>query len=303
MNSTGAASSIDDIDARPGSTTSLLRTVIATYLRPLGGWIGTAALIRLLEDAGVPAPRTRTAVVRVKAKGLLRSEARDGVPGYAVAEDAHPMLVRAHQRIHHPRWMRLGDRWCLISFSIPEELRDVRHQLRRRLRYIGCGTVSAALWIVSEYLVDEVEEILEELGVREHCALFLADEVRGVDDLPAAVRRWWDLTELGTLHREFLDRHAEEIRSRPATLASATAFGLWTRALDRWRIIPYNDPGLPAELLPADWPGLRATPLFFTVRDEVAPLAAEHVRAVTGRPGPLPDHFEECAHVAVPRTA
>ena len=30
---------LDDIDARPGSTASLLRTIVGLYLRPLGGWI------------------------------------------------------------------------------------------------------------------------------------------------------------------------------------------------------------------------------------------------------------------------
>jgi phenylacetic acid degradation operon negative regulatory protein len=296
---TGAASSIDDIDARPGSTTSLLRTVIATYVRPLGGWIGIAPLVRLMEDAGVPASRTRTALVRVKAKGLLRSEARDGVPGYAVVDQALPMLVRAHQRIHHPRGMALGDRWCLVSFSLPEDRRDVRHQVRRRLRYIGCGTVSAALWIAPEYLADEIEEIFAELGVREHCTVFLSDEVRGVTDLRAEVARWWQFTELGALHQEFLDRHEREIVSAAGGLAPAAAFDLWVRALDRWRVIPYNDPGLHPSLLPAGWPGLRATPLFFALRDDVAPLAADHVRAVTAHPVPLPAHFEECSHAAL----
>jgi len=293
-----AASAIDDIDARPGSTVSLLRTVIATYVRPLGGWIGTAALVRLLEDAGVPAPRTRTALVRVKAKGLLRSQTRDGVPGYAVVDEAHPMLVRAHQRIHHPRSMRTGDRWCLVSFSIPEELRDLRHQLRRRLRYIGCGTVNSALWIAPEYLAEEVGEVLAELGLTRHSSLFLADEVRSDLPLRDAVAGWWNFADLGTLHTEFLDRHAQEIRDRPRTIAPAAAFDLWVRALDRWRTIPYNDPGLPDELLPSDWPGLEATPLFFTVRDLVAPVAAEHVRAVTGRTTPLPQHFDECSQEA-----
>lgn len=298
-----AASAIDDIDARPGSTVSLLRTVIATYARPLGNWIGTASLVRLLEDCGVPAPRTRTALVRVKAKGLLRSEARDGVPGYAVVDAAGPMLVRAHQRIHHPRGMRSGDRWCLVSFSIPEELRDLRHQLRRRLRYIGCGTVSGALWIAPDYLVGEVEEILAELAVGEFCSVFVVTEVRGVPDLRSAVVRWWDFTELGTLHQEFLDRHEAEIRSLGDHPGPERSFDLWIRALDRWRVIPYNDPGLPAELLPPDWPGSRATPLFCAVRDTVAPQAADHVAAVTGHPVPLPDHFEECAHGPAPRLA
>ncbi|WP_432488812.1 PaaX family transcriptional regulator [Kineococcus sp. SYSU DK018] len=300
------ADPIDDIDARPGSVTSLLRTVLATYVRPLGGWIAITPLIQLMADAGVPAPRTRTALVRVKAKGLLHAEAREGVPGYAFTEQAHPMLVRAHQRIHHPRAMSSGEAWCLISFSIPEQLRDLRHQLRRRLRYFGCGTVSAALWVAPRYLTEEIEEVLQELGVREHCTLFAAEEIRPLRDLRTSVAQWWDFTELAALHQGFLDRHAEQI-TRLQHPRPHEAFSLWVRALDQWRLIPYNDPGLPAQLLPADWPGLVATPLFFRLRDQVAPVAAEHVRALTattsGIRAPLPAHFEECSVAELARTA
>ncbi len=50
------AGAIDDLEARPGSVTSLLRTVLATYARPLGGWIAPERLAgeveEVLEDIG-----------------------------------------------------------------------------------------------------------------------------------------------------------------------------------------------------------------------------------------------------------
>ena len=72
--------------------------------------------------------------------------------------------------------MSVSDRWCLISYSIPESRRQLRHQLRRRLSWIGCGTVSAALWICPEYLISEVEDILTDLDLGESAVIFLAGE-------------------------------------------------------------------------------------------------------------------------------
>jgi phenylacetic acid degradation operon negative regulatory protein len=138
---------LDDLDSRPGSTTSLLRTVVGLYLRRLGGWIPVADLIQLMEDLDVPAPRTRTAVVRLKRKSLLVPRTVDRVIGYDLHPDAPAMLAAGDRRIFQPRSMAPDDAWCLVSFSLPEELRDVRHQLRRRLDGIGCGTDSPALWI------------------------------------------------------------------------------------------------------------------------------------------------------------
>jgi phenylacetic acid degradation operon negative regulatory protein len=46
-----------------------------------------------------------------------------------------------------------------------------------------------------------------------------------------------------------------------------------------WRRLPYLDPGLPDELLPQGWGGLRATQEFFALRA----LLEEPARAYVGR--------------------
>lgn len=260
---------LDDMESSPGSTTSLLRTIVGTSVRRLGGWIAVAHLVELAGTAGLPEPRTRTALARIKAKGLLEAQSRDGVPGYAIAADAVPMLDRGDRRIFRPRAMADEDRWCLLSYSVPEQNRDLRHQLRRRLTWIGCGAVSPALWICPEYLTAEVEEILADLGLRANATVFLA-EIRG----EAEVARWWDLTSIRARHDAFLDAVTTP-GPRPED-----AYRAWIHGLDSWRIIPYVDPGLPARLLPADWPGHRSVDRFVELRDRVLPRAHAYVEGV-----------------------
>src|SRR5690606_14732488 len=67
----GSVPVLDDIDARPGSATSLLRTFIGLYLRPLGGEISSGAMVQLAGDLGIPVTRARTAITRLKQRGLL----------------------------------------------------------------------------------------------------------------------------------------------------------------------------------------------------------------------------------------
>jgi phenylacetic acid degradation operon negative regulatory protein len=52
--------------------------------------------------------------------------------------------------------------------------------------------------------------------------------------------------------------------------------------LTAWRRLPFLDPGLPPELLPADWHGARAAELFGQLRTRLGGPAREHVLAVTG---------------------
>lgn len=256
----------DDFDARPGSVVALARTVVGLYLRRLDGWIPIAGLIRVMQQLGVDEAQTRTAVTRLKARGLLLPATRAGVRGYALNDEAIPMLEAGDRRIFQPRRMADGDPWCLVSFSIPETQRSARHQLRRRLHWIGCGTVSPALWIAPGFLADEVRLLLEELELRGHATVF---EARGEIDAT-----WWDLDEIAAAHREFVDGAEQLLQT-----GEVDALNRYVRGIDLWRPIPYLDPGLPRTLLPADWPGYRSEALYATLARSAAE-AEQQLRAL-----------------------
>lgn len=268
----------DDVTSRPGSAASLVLTIAGLYLRRLGGWVSTAAMVRLAEQVGCPDPLTRTAIARLKKRAVLVAARREGAPGYGIDPGAVRMLERGDRRIFAPRNMAVDDPWCLISFTLPEEQRHVRHQLRRRLQWIGCGTVAPGLWICPDFLAGEVEEILGDLEIRPHATLFRTELPRVAGRVEDAIARWWDLPAIDALHRSFI----QTMRALPpATRPSGVdAFRAYVTGIDAWRIIPYLDPGLPPALLPADWPGRESARLFGVLSDRFAEPAWAHVRAV-----------------------
>lgn len=260
---------LDDIDARPGSTASLLRTFIGVFLRPLGGWISAADLVALAGDLGIPPTQARTGITRLKQKGLLLAE-RDDTIGYRLSPAAIPMLERGDRRIFEMREMTDTDPWCLVSFSIPESARSTRHQLRRRLQWIGAGVVSPALWICPGHLKDEALQILHELDARRWATLFLASAPAPAGTLVAAAAQWWDLDALRAEHLAF--------QASLATLPTEP-FAASVQLIDRWRVLPYTDPGLPPSMLPTDWPGRRSFDEFARRSAALSEPAWEHVRA------------------------
>lgn len=261
---------LDDLDARPGSTASVLRTLVGLYLRPLGGWISTAQLVALAADLGIPDAQARTGITRLKQRGLLLAERRDGA-GYALAPPAVPMLERGDRRIFEMREMTDADDWCLISFSIPESERGLRHRLRRRLQWIGAGTVSAALWICPGHLRDEVEQLVAELGARDRVTLFCGAHPVPAGTIREAAATWWDLDALRAEHLAF---------QRSLGALPAEPFAAYVQLIDDWRVLPYVDPGLPPMMLPDDWPGRRSFGEFARLSAELADAASAHVRAV-----------------------
>jgi phenylacetic acid degradation operon negative regulatory protein len=264
---------LDDIDARPGSTSSLLRTVVGLFLRPLGGWIAAADLVTLSDDLGIPTAQARTGITRLKQKGLLLAE-RDGVAGYRLNPAAVRMLERGDRRIFETREMHDDDPWCLVSFSIPESARSVRHQLRRRLQWIGAGTVSPALWICPGHLQDEVAQIVDELDARAWVTLFQASTPQTALPLVDAAATWWDLDALRAEHHAFQES---------LSTLSDEPFAAYVQLIDGWRVLPYVDPGLPPSMLPTEWPGRRSFDEFARLSAALAGPALAHVRAVTVR--------------------
>ena len=104
------------------------------------------------------------------------------------------------------------------------------------------------------------------------------------------VAQWWDLTALGQLYAEFVDTHAptlESWRSLGGTPSGQQAFADYVRALTAWRRLPYLDPGLPTDLLPASWSGTTAAETFFALHALLADPAHDFVTAEAGavRPG------------------
>jgi phenylacetic acid degradation operon negative regulatory protein len=289
----------DDLEAGSGSATALLRTVVGSVLRPIGGWMSTAGAVRLMDGLGVPSATARSSLARLCSRGVLRREPRDGAAGYALDPAAVPMLERGDRRIFGHRVE--ASRWVLVSLSFPERSRSDRDRLRRRLAALGCGTVADGLWIAPSALEDELAEAVAAIadtsasaaargrgGISRTSdvavALFADASPRG--DLATGLARWYDLPAIRAAHESFLSHFADAPRpdaprpNAPRPDDDARAFGVWMRALDEWRVIPYRDPGLPSAALAPDWPGAASAALFQRLRRDLEARAVAHAASV-----------------------
>ncbi|MEV0277427.1 PaaX family transcriptional regulator C-terminal domain-containing protein [Streptomyces sp. NPDC050610] len=265
------------------------RSLIVTFYGAYGrgdahspaGPVPVAALIRLLGAVGVDAPSVRSAVSRLKRRGLLVADRTEsGAAGYALSPDARQLLDDGDRRIYTRPPARCGDGWLLAVFSVPEEERNKRHLLRSRLARLGFGTAAPGVWIAPAHVHDETRHTLERLGLAGYVDLFRGEHA-GFEPTAAAVARWWDLAGLAKRHQAFLDAHEPVLDrwTRRRVVPPADAYRDYLLALDSWRRLPYADPGLPPALLPPDWPGARAADVFGALhrklRDAGAVYAAQ----------------------------
>lgn len=252
------------------SPRSLIVTVFGLYAREAGGTLPVSGLVRVLATMSVDTQAVRAAVSRLKRRGMLEPSKVAGSAGYALTESGRRLLAEGDARIFHPPRARLSDGWVLCVFSIPETLRAKRHVLRGKLAWLGFGQAAPGVWIAPAHTVDAARAMLAATELSGYVNLFRSDYC---GDIPVAeaVRDWWDLPRLEAMYREFLDAH----RADPGRDQALPA---WVRAVTDWRKLPFLDPGLPEELLPAGWPGHDAVRLFGELERRLADSAALHAR-------------------------
>jgi phenylacetic acid degradation operon negative regulatory protein len=286
---------------------ALFVTIYGLYARDRGGALGISGLVRLLSALDVDEPAARSLVSRLKQRGLLRPVTVSGAAGYGLTDDGRRLLDEGDRRIYGRPRALLSDGWLLAVFSVPETERAQRHSLRARLAALGFGTVSAGVWIAPSHLAAETRDVLRHHRLDRYVELFTGAAHDGDPAAAgAAVSQWWDLAALAQLYRTFADEQrpvlarwhgrsgvrgaggdgmadgaADEVPA-PGTSGDdgAAAFADYVRAVTAWRRLPYRDPGLPAEVLPAGWPGETASQLFAGLREALAARAARFAATV-----------------------
>ncbi|MEM7276210.1 MAG: PaaX family transcriptional regulator C-terminal domain-containing protein [Actinomycetota bacterium] len=258
------------------SSRDLLITVLGELMAPSGGTAWTQTLTATLDLLGIQDKAARQAIGRLHDRGWLRRERVGRQTRQRLTDHSRRLLTDGAARIYG--FGHTGDgwdgRWSIVLASVPEAKRNLRYRLTVGLTWAGFGSLGQGTWI-SPWPSREPEaaRVLAELGV-EGAAAFRA-ELGQVGTPKELAARAWDLAEIDGRYRAFLAELAATPLPGPAGDDDpAAAVRQLVLLVHRWRRFPFLDPDLPAELLPADWPGHRAAAAFGERRAAWGPAAA-----------------------------
>jgi len=243
---------------------SALFDLYGDHLRPRGGAAPVAAVVRLLEPVGIGAPAVRTAISRMVRDGWLEPVQTAGGRGYRTTERANRRIDGTAERIYRRDQRRWDGHWHLVLVNAAGE-RTVRARLRADLRFLGYADLGAGVW-VSPFANRELGTVLERAGATARTAR--ADHV---EPLPTTA---WDLDGLRSAYAGWLTTAERLVDDRLAFAGldpDQAAFTARFHLVHEWRKFLFADPGLPDELLPAEWPGRAAGALFTDLADWLRP--------------------------------
>lgn len=189
--------------------------------------------------------RGQRARIQLCKKDLLESV--DGVNGktLVLSSRAHKIFYQEYPlaQLRRQKW---NGEWTLVMYDLPESLRVERNYLRSKLTRLGFGGLQKSVMVSPLPLEEAVQELVEGQELTDHVVVLTAKRLLGLTNEGMAVAAW-NLDEIGGLYAKLLEVLPKVKKTKDKKL------------LEQWRTyflaVNFEDPYLPFELLPSDWPG------------------------------------------------
>ena len=267
-------------------TRAAMLTLYGNYALHKGGDIGIGSLVTLLSNFGLSEQAIRSAVSRMCRSGLLKAKRTNRKSYYSLTSEGHSLLTEGAQRIFQRKKSHWDGNWNIVTYSIPERMRQARDMLRLELGWMGYGALGEATWISPYDLTREVKNLLQRLNNEEYVHIFSAQH-QGSTDPRKIVSHCWDL---GKIHRKYadflneyrpkLEGHLKRLRAGE-TIEPSECFVARFNLIHEYRKLPFFDPDLPLELLPENWLRPQAGALFNEYHGLLSEKANEYFDLVT----------------------
>lgn len=248
------------------NTQSMIFTIYGDYIRHYGNKIWIGSLIRLLKEFGHNEQSVRVAVSRMMKQGWIDSEKKGNKSYYFLTHRGEIRMEEAAVRIFKLMPNDWDGKWRMLMYTIPEEKRQIRDELRKELLWSGFGSFSNGCWISPNDLEKEVNLLIEKYEIQSHVDFFVSS-YKGPQEDKSLVEKSWPLQEIEGKYQEFITTYSKQYIVHQSMigkgqLTDAECFVERTKLVHEYRKFLFTDPGLPRELLPEIWNGNHAALLF-----------------------------------------
>jgi phenylacetic acid degradation operon negative regulatory protein len=273
----------------------LLVVVLGDYWFRCTAPIPSASLVAVLGQFGVSGANTRAALSRLTREGAFEVTKEGRRTFYRFTSQAAERAATRGRLLMRfgLDWPHWDGRWTCVAFALPEDANRVGPVLRTRMRRLGLSQLYDGFWVSPHDVTRRARSLLDGLGVT--CSTVLRTDLADLDTQGRSPADAWNLSALHAAYADF----ATEIetflgRLDGGGIEPAEALTARTALTLRWRKFVYDDPRLPLELLPADWPMPAARDRFVALYDGLGPLAEHGAREVAApfsmSDGDLPRH-------------
>jgi phenylacetic acid degradation operon negative regulatory protein len=250
---------------------SFVMTLLGTHALGRDVAIAITSYVEICKRIGISEQATRSTLARMRSRGLLRSE-RAGRRAYlALTARGEAVLRDGQARLGETLTTPWDGHWTLVAVTLPTGKESERHLLRSRLLWAGFGGLSNGLWIVPRRV--NVKEMTRELDLDAYVRAFSAEMLEPTTP-ELIIADGYDLAGIAKDYEAFLRRWR-----RPDEVGADVLVRNLLLYTD-WLLVTRENPRLPIDFLPQDWPGFEAEATFNSLADQLRGPAAAEAREV-----------------------
>lgn len=248
------------------NTRSMIFTLYGDYIRRYGDEIWIGSLIELLEAFDHNEQSVRAAISRMSKQNWLTSRKEGNKSYYSLTKQGVNRMDEAAGRIYQTEPKKWDGKWRMFQYTIPEEKRNIRDELRKELTWSGFGPLFNSMWVTPNDLSTQAEDIIERYGIKDNVHLFIAEN-RGPKSDEEIIQECWNMDYINERYEVFINTNKDIYEEDKVKIAAGECdekecFVKRTRLVHYYRKSLFIDPGLPKELLPEKWLGEEAAKLF-----------------------------------------
>ncbi|MET7571985.1 PaaX family transcriptional regulator C-terminal domain-containing protein [Streptomyces sp. NPDC005492] len=254
--------------------TSLAMDLLGDFDRTGGREIRLKALVALGEELDISGPVMRVTLARLRERGWfdVRREGRESI--YRFTPAALQSLDEGRRKIFRDPVAPWNGEWSMVIYTVPENDRQTRDDLRKKLTWLGFGPLAPATWVCPHPRLDEIANAAARLTTAR--LTLLTTRTTGLPADRAMAAQCWELDEIAAEYATFVRRLRSRLGEyRSPGLGGGTALAERVRLVNAYRHVVQRDPQLPTELQPPGWTGDEAHRLFTQAHDALAALSTD----------------------------
>jgi phenylacetic acid degradation operon negative regulatory protein len=200
-------------------------------------------------------PVLRGILGKMEAMKLIEKMPTDN---FRISSKGQALLNRFLDNLHTST-LHFDGYWRLVCFSIPELQRPIRDRFRRDLEAMGLKMALTGLWLTPLELEGVIEKRARELNIFDKVIISKTNQLISGLDATRLISLW----DFDSSKQEIYDyiEDAEKFLK----LSNKTSYEA-KKMIFRYALILENQPKLPIELFPKDWPQFRANLIYKKVR-------------------------------------
>ncbi|WP_010677553.1 PaaX family transcriptional regulator [Bacillus timonensis] len=246
---------------------SLMLTLYGEYIKYYGGEIWVGSLIELMKQFGVSESSVRGALFRMVQNSLLEVRKVGKKSYYSATPQGR--VDEGVSRVYATQNHIWDQKWRILTYSFPEEKREIRNKIRKELIWTGFGNLTNSTLVTPNPIEDQVKKMIKEYDIEQYAFLFTSSSIVSHDN-QSIIDIGWDLNMVRDEYQTFIDKFTpkfEELREKALnnTLKDEECFIEKTVLVHEYRKFLFQDPGFPRDLLPEGWIGIKARELFWNI--------------------------------------